>query len=85
MVKFRTSTGTVTVDNWGYALQGLNGNDARADQLAQATHDLLVIDSSRDGTNAGRFSHDFRLGDVVLRARGDTDGYVAELRPLGPR
>ncbi len=58
MVKFRTSTGTVTVDNWGYALQGLNGNDARADQLAQATHDLLVIDSSRDGTNAGRFSHD---------------------------
>ncbi|MCD2181819.1 MJ1477/TM1410 family putative glycoside hydrolase [Rhizobium sp. GN54] len=58
MVKFRTSTGTVTVDNWGYALQGLNGKAAKADLLARATHDLLVIDASRDGTTAGRFSHD---------------------------
>ncbi len=58
MVKFETSTGWVAVKNWGYALQGINGKPANANLLASATHDLLVIDSSRDGTNAGRFSHD---------------------------
>lgn len=58
MVKFKTSTGWVAVENWGYALQGINGKPANANLLASATHDLLVIDSSRDGTNAGRFSPD---------------------------
>ncbi|SOC40232.1 uncharacterized protein (TIGR01370 family) [Rhizobium subbaraonis] len=58
MVKFKTSTGWVAVQNWGYALQGINGKPANADLLASATHDLLVIDSSRDGTNGGRFFHD---------------------------
>ena len=58
MLKFKTSTGTVAVDNWGYQLQGLNGNPQNVDQLVSATHDLLVIDSSRDGTNAGRFTMD---------------------------
>jgi uncharacterized protein (TIGR01370 family) len=56
MVQFDTSTGIVTVDNWGYELQGLNGNALNPNLLASATHDLLVIDASRDGTNAGRFS-----------------------------
>jgi cysteinyl-tRNA synthetase len=56
MVKFTTSTGTVSVDNWGYELQGLGGKPLDAGQLAAATHDLLVIDSSRDGTDKGRFS-----------------------------
>ena len=57
MLKFKTSTGTVRVDNWGYQLQGRNG---RLDPslLASATHDLLVIDSSRDGTDAFRFARD---------------------------
>ena len=58
MVTFRTSTGTVTIDNWGYELQGTNGSPLDPTLLASATHDLLVIDASRDGTNAGRFSSD---------------------------
>lgn len=58
MLKFNTSTGTVSVDNWGYQLQGLNGTPQKPDLLASATHDMLVIDSSRDGTNAGRFTED---------------------------
>ncbi len=58
MIKFKTSTGTVSVNNWGYELQGLNGNALDPTLLASATHDLLVIDASRDGTDAGRFSAD---------------------------
>ena len=58
MIKFKTSTGTVSVDNWGYELQGLNGGGLDPSLLASATHDLLVIDVSRDGTEAGRFSTD---------------------------
>lgn len=58
MLKFKTSTGTVSVDNWGYQLQGLNGNPQDVGLLTSATHDLLVIDSSRDGTNSGRFTVD---------------------------
>ena len=57
MLKFKTSTGTVRVDNWGYQLQGRNGL-LDPSLLASATHDLLVIDSSRDGTDAFRFSRD---------------------------
>ncbi|MHC2086552.1 endo alpha-1,4 polygalactosaminidase [Methylobacterium sp. CM6244] len=58
MVTFRTSTGTVAVETWGYELQGRDGAPLDRDLLASATHDLLVIDSSRDGTNALRFSAD---------------------------
>lgn len=56
MLTFKTSTGVVTVDTWGYQLQGLNGDPQNVSLLISATHDLLVIDSSRDGTNAGRFT-----------------------------
>ena len=55
---FNTSTGPVAVDNWGYQLQGLNGAPQNVDLLVSASHDLLVIDSSRDGTNSGRFTVD---------------------------
>ncbi|WP_455269389.1 MJ1477/TM1410 family putative glycoside hydrolase [Rhizobium herbae] len=58
MLKFKTSTGTAAVDNWGYQLQGLNGDPQNVNLLISATHDLLVIDSSRDGTNSGRFTAD---------------------------
>ncbi|WP_349436715.1 MJ1477/TM1410 family putative glycoside hydrolase [Pararhizobium sp. A13] len=56
MLKFKTSTGVVNVDNWGYQLQGLGGDPQNVNLLISATHDLLVIDSSRDGTNSGRFT-----------------------------
>ena len=58
MITFKTSTGTVSVETWGYELQGLNGNALDPSLLASATHDLLVIDASRDGTDGGRFSAD---------------------------
>ncbi len=56
MITFKTSTGFVSVDNWGYELQGLSGSALNPSLLASATHDLLVIDASRNGTDAGRFS-----------------------------
>ena len=56
MITVKTSIGFVSVDTWGYELQGLNGSALKPDLLASATHDLLVIDASRDGTDAGRFS-----------------------------
>lgn len=56
MSQFDTSTGSKTVGNWGYMLQGGRGKPLDADLLSTAIHDLLVIDPSRDGTDAGRFS-----------------------------
>ena len=58
MLTFKTSTGVVNVETWGYQLQGLGGDPQNVDLLVSATHDLLVIDSSRDGTNSGRFTAD---------------------------
>jgi len=58
MTRFRTSTGFVTVDNWGYQLQGTNGHPLNSATLASATHDLIVIDASHDGTDANRFTRD---------------------------
>ncbi len=46
----------MSVKTWGYVLQGPGGKSLDANLLSSATHDLLVIDSSRDGTNAGRIS-----------------------------
>ena len=58
MPTFQTSHGLIEVGNWGYQLQGSKGHKLDADLLAKATHDLLVIDSSRDGTDAKRFTAD---------------------------
>jgi cysteinyl-tRNA synthetase len=58
MTKYKTSTGTVTVNNWGYQLQGPNGRPLDDDDLISATHDLLVIDATHDGHDATRFTED---------------------------
>jgi cysteinyl-tRNA synthetase len=58
MTKYKTSTGTVFVHNWGYQLQGPGGDPLNTNTLASATHDLLVIDASHDGTNARLFTPD---------------------------
>ncbi len=52
---FDTSTGSVKVANWGYQLQGPGGLDAT--ELANETHDLMVLDFSSDGTGANSFSN----------------------------
>jgi len=54
MPLFNTSTGAVEVTNWGYQLQASGGLDATA--LANASHDLIVMDFSSDGTGANKFS-----------------------------
>ncbi|HFC05043.1 MAG TPA: hypothetical protein ENJ55_04990, partial [Rhizobiales bacterium] len=54
MPVFATSTGNVTVNNWGYQLHAPNGLNATA--LANETHDLIVMDFSSDGTGANSFS-----------------------------
>lgn len=69
MVKFKTSTGYVTVDNWGYQLQGSNGHPLNSATLASATHDLIVIDASHDGTDANRFTR-----DEITRIKDGTGG-----------
>lgn len=45
-----------TASNWGYQLQGKNGTKLDVEDLAAQPHDMLVIDPSRNGTDAGRFS-----------------------------
>ncbi len=54
MPLFQTSTGPVEVANWGYQLQDSDGLDAAA--LAQASHDLIVMDFSADGDGANKFT-----------------------------
>lgn len=44
----------VTASNWGYQLQASGG--LKVGDLAAQPHDMLVIDPSRDGTDAKRFS-----------------------------
>ena len=56
MAVIQTSHGAVNVQNWGYMLQGLNGNPLSAVEIAAAAHDLMVIDFSRDGTDARAFT-----------------------------
>lgn len=51
--------------NWGYQLQGENGNPLKVDELAAAPHDMLVIDPTADGTNATRFSAADGAGGVL--------------------
>lgn len=42
--------------NWGYQLQGRGKDGLDPEKLAAQPHDMLVIDPSRDGTDAKQFS-----------------------------
>jgi uncharacterized protein (TIGR01370 family) len=55
---FKTSHGLITVDNWAYQLQGNGGQPLDVSSFAFSAHDLVVIDSTADGTDATRFSSD---------------------------
>lgn len=56
MVDFTTSHGVVSVDNWGYQLQGAGGSPLDISALADQTHDMFVIDFSSDGTEANAWN-----------------------------
>jgi len=53
---FKTRHGFVDVDDWGYRLQGRDGGPLSATGLAEAVHDLIVMDYSWNGLNSGTFS-----------------------------
>lgn len=57
MPTFETSSGPVSVENWGYQLQGRKGR-LKPKDFIDTPHDLLVIEASRDGSDAGRFTAD---------------------------
>jgi uncharacterized protein (TIGR01370 family) len=56
MAKFKTNHGTITVNDWAYQLQGLNGSPLSSTALAAGSHDLVVMDHSHNGTDAQMFS-----------------------------
>ena len=56
MPVFKTSHGNVVVNNWGYQLQGLAGAPLNPTPYISSPHDMLVIDYSANGKDAGAFS-----------------------------
>ncbi len=56
MAVFHTSHGDMSVSNWAYQLQGLNGAPLSPAALAALDFDLIVTDFSRDGSEAGKFT-----------------------------
>ncbi len=56
MARFRTQHGIITVDDWGYQLQGRGGNPLSAGAIARQPHDLIVMDYSATGLDRDRFS-----------------------------
>ena len=53
---FLVSEGSVTVNQWGYVLQGPAGMLQQVAPLAAADYHLLVMDFSQDGTESEKFS-----------------------------
>ena len=53
MPSFKTSHGTIDVSNWGYQLQGINGNPLDPNFYATSTHNFVVIDYSSNGLDSG--------------------------------
>ena len=56
MPVFQTSHGAITVNNWGYQLQGFGGSPLNPSALAALDFDLLVTDFSRDGSDGAMFT-----------------------------
>ena len=59
-LNFETSSGVKTIRNWGYQLQSAKARGKKSKPLsitglAGQLHDLIVMDSSKDGTGAGAF------------------------------
>ena len=62
-LNFETSSGVKVVRNWGYQLQSSGGKKGKgktkplsASELHGVPHDLIVIDSSKDGSGKGAFT-----------------------------
>ncbi len=57
MAVFHTSHGDMSVSNWAYQLQGLNGAPLDPAALAALDFDLIVTDFSRDGSEAAKLTN----------------------------
>ncbi|MDB5554278.1 MAG: hypothetical protein JWL86_4262 [Rhizobium sp.] len=75
MSTYRRAAAAPEAINWGYQLQGRNGNPLDVDTLAAKPHDMLVIDPSRNGRNSGRFDLD-EVADMK-GARSTLAAYVS--------
>ena len=73
MPVLHTSSGDITVNNWGYMLQGAGGSTLDPAVLAQSGYDLIVTDFSRDGwvqtILIGRNRARFGIGIAIGRMR----------------
>ncbi len=56
MAVFHTSHGDMSVSNWAYQLQGLNGAQLNPEALAELDFDLIVTDFSRDGSDEAKLT-----------------------------
>ena len=77
MVQLITADGIREVRSWGYELQGNQDNGGTALEaldLLEVPHDLLVMDFSRDGYDAGRYHAE----DIAaLRARSPSSTIIS--------
>ena len=78
---FIVDDGTVDVRSWGYQLQGLAGTPLTVPPLVVASHDLLVMDFSSDGTEGAKFTSSeidqIQHGDPALGGDGSRKVVVA--------
>lgn len=79
-----TADGPQTVRHWGYRLQGgrkkNKSKPLAIKEFVSAPHDLIVIDFSKDGSNAGAFSPK-DIGQ--LKARPDTNSVIVSYISIG--
>ncbi|MEQ1653793.1 MAG: endo alpha-1,4 polygalactosaminidase [Hyphomicrobium sp.] len=86
-LNFETADGVKVVRNWGYQLQSSKGKTGRgktkplsASELAAQPHDLIVIDSQKDGTIKNAFT---RAEVEHLRQRAGSQSVVVSYISVG--
>ncbi len=83
-LNFQTSSGVKIVRNWGYQLQSSKANGSTkplsAGELIAVPHDLLVVDSQKDGTGENAFTR----GEVEqLKARKGARSVIVSYISIG--
>ena len=83
-LNFETSAGDKSVRNWGYQLQGSSGKGKTKPlsiaDLQSQPHDLIVMDSSKDGSGAGTFK---RAEIDALKARKGANSVIVSYISIG--
>ena len=86
-LNFETSSGLKVVRNWGYQLQGSSGKKGggktkplNTADLVRVAHDLIVIDSQKDGTLKNAFT---RAEVEQLKNRDDAQSVIVSYMSIG--